>query len=474
MHKNRKKRTISLRWQVVFSYLVIIVISFAVLNIAVINISKKNYITARENNLVKQANIISVVSMRYLQDANPYINNVVSDFGNSLNARILILNHRGTVVVDSFNDINILNRTLNHAEVLAALNGQSMSQQHYLPEGQWVMYTTAPITSNNKTIGVVFISSSLKDIYESIYQVQDKLIIYSVFLAIAISLFSYFISSFISRPIKDITDVIKEMGQGNLHQKVRVNGSGEIMDLANAFNAMSERIESLDKARSEFVANASHELKTPLSSMKVLAQSLLQNPEADIEIYREFMQDIDSEIDRMNNIIGDLLALVQLDKDEPDMNCVYADLDVLINETIKILKPLAVNKGISLTYSCKKDSIIEGDTDKLKQMFINIIDNAIKYTLDGGNVHILLEQKNNKAVITISDDGMGIPETDLPYIFDRFYRVDKARSRATGGTGLGLSIAQKIAHLHNGTIEVESVEGQGTHFYISLPISQVA
>jgi signal transduction histidine kinase len=440
------------------------------LNIAVVNILKQNYISSRKTDLIKQANIISVVSARYLQDANPYINNVISDFSDNLSARILILNHRGTVVADSFNDINILNRTLNHQEVLTALKGQSMSQQYYLPEGQWVMYSTAPITDNGDVIGVVFISSSLKDIYNSISQVRGRLLVYSVFLAIAIALFGYFISGFVAKPIKDITDVIREMGRGHLRQRVEVNGSREIIELGNAFNAMSQRVESLDKARSEFVANASHELKTPLSSIKVLAQSLVQNPGADLKIYKEFMHDIDSEIDRMSNIINDLLTLVQLDKDKPDITYGDVDLDRLINETLKVLRPLAAAKNIKLNYISEESVRIKGDAPKLKQMLINIIDNALKYTPEGGSVDVSLRKKDGRVLIEVVDNGIGIPKDDLPYIFDRFYRVDKARSRSTGGTGLGLSITQKIVYLHNGTINVESNEGEGTRLSIELPI----
>ncbi|MDK2903185.1 MAG: hypothetical protein PWQ93_1104 [Clostridiales bacterium] len=461
---------VSLRWQISVSYFVIIAISFTMLNIAVVNILEQNYISSRKTTLIKQANIISVVSAGYLQDANPYINNVISDFSDSLSARILILNHRGTVVADSFNDINILNRTLNHQEVLEALKGESVSQQYYLPEGQWVMYSTAPIIADGDIIGVVFISSSLADIYGSISQVRSRLLVYSVFLAITIALFSYFISGFVAKPIKDITDVIREMGRGHLRQRVKVNGSREIIELGNAFNIMSQRVESLDKARSEFVANASHELKTPLSSIKVLAQSLVQNPDAGLDVYKEFMHDIDSEIDRMSNIINDLLTLVQLDKDKPEITYGDVDLDKLINETLKVLRPLAVAKNIKLNYRCEEGMYIKGDAPKLKQMLINLIDNALKYTPEGGSVDVRLYKKDGRALIEVVDNGIGIPEADLPYIFDRFYRVDKARSRSTGGTGLGLSIAQKIVHLHNGTINVESNEGEGTRFFIELPI----
>lgn len=470
MPKNRRKRAIGLRWQVAFSYFIIIAVSFTVLNVAIINILRQNYISTRQVNLIKQANIISVVSARYLQDADPYINTIISDFSNRLNARVLILNHRGTVVVDAFNDVNILNRTLNHQEVLAALNGENACQQYYLPEGQWVMYTTAPITANNKIIGVVFISSSLKDIYDTISQVRRELLLYSVFLIIIISLFSFFISGFITRPIKNITDVIKKMAQGHLHQKVKISGSKELIDLGTAFNIMSERIENLDKMRSEFVANASHELKTPLSSIKVLAQSLLQDPNVDVAIYRDFMHDIDAEIDRLNNIISDLLTLVQLDKERPDIVYDQVDLSKVIAEVLKVLNPLAEAKNINLNYQCSEAVTIKGDPLKLRQMIMNVVDNALKYTPDGGNVNICLFKRDHNAVIEVADNGVGIPQSDLPYIFDRFYRVDKARSRATGGTGLGLSIAQKIAHLHKGIISVESQEGKGSCFTMELPI----
>ena len=233
---------------------------------------------------------------------------------------------------------------------------------------------------------------------------------------------------------------------------------------------MSERLEQLDKSRSQFVSNASHELKTPLSTMKILIETLVYQDPMDPDMTKEFLTDINQEIDRLNRIVSDLLTLVSIDNGTK-MNLTSLDIGALVQEQVKRLTPLARESGIELDCAVKESAVISGDLLKLQQVIYNIIDNAIKYTPRGGEVHCSVAKAGKKAVIKVTDTGVGIPEDDLPHIFDRFYRVDKARSRETGGTGLGLSIVKQFVQLHGGTIEARSVFGSGTTFTIELPLS---
>ena len=243
-----------------------------------------------------------------------------------------------------------------------------------------------------------------------------------------------------------------------MNQRVNIRGGGEFRQLGEAFNIMSEKLENLDNARNEFVSNASHELKTPLSAMKVLAESLLNMESDDPAIYKEFLSDINFEIDRLNAIITDLLVLVEMDKEGADgqFKREPVNLKELVLRTIKGLQLLAAQKNIRLELLQDEEVVVPGDRLKLQQVISNIIDNGIKYTPEGGRVMVEVYNTAEYGVVKVSDTGYGIDEENINRIFDRFFRVDKARSRSTGGTGLGLSIANRIVLLHNGYIRVES------------------
>ena len=234
---------------------------------------------------------------------------------------------------------------------------------------------------------------------------------------------------------------------------------------------MSERLALLDKTRNQFVSNASHELKTPLSTMKILIETILYQDPLDPGMTKEFLNDVNKEIDRLSRIVSDLLTLVNIDSGGMKLNLTDLDIYDLMQEQVKRLSPLARENGIELESSARDSLEVTGDVLKLQQVIYNVIDNAIKYTPRGGEVHCTLTRSGKKAVIRIADTGVGIPQEDLPHIFDRFYRVDKARSRETGGTGLGLSIVKQIVLLHGGNITAVSTEGKGSTFTIELPIS---
>ena len=229
-------------------------------------------------------------------------------------------------------------------------------------------------------------------------------------------------------------------------------------------------MEPLDKSRSQFVANASHELKTPLATMKLLLENMLYQPDMPQELRTEFMQDINHEIDRLSGIITDLLTLTQMDSHSSPLRVTKVDLSALTEETVHTLQIAAEKKGQTLTADIAPGITLEGDSGKLMQIFYNLTDNAIKYTPENGHIAVRLAQSGANVLFAVTDDGIGIPEEDQKHIFERFYRVDKARSRATGGTGLGLSIVRQLAAMHGGTVSVSSQPGQGATFTVTLPM----
>ncbi|MBR6706757.1 MAG: hypothetical protein IKI84_08785, partial [Clostridia bacterium] len=234
----------------------------------------------------------------------------------------------------------------------------------------------------------------------------------------------------------------------------------------------SEKLETLDQSRNQFVSNASHELKTPLATMKIMVESLVYQPDMDKELRTEFLTDIDNEIDRLSNIVSDLLTLVKMDSRDVKLQRENLSLAELCRETEHRLKPIASKKGQKIILALSDPGEMYADRSKLTQVIYNLVENAVKYTQAGGIIRVALTRTGHEAHLVVKDNGPGIPRENLPHIFDRFYRVDKARSRETGGTGLGLSIVRQLVMLHGGSIRCESEEGKGSSFIVDIPLHQ--
>lgn len=425
-----------------------------------------NYVDEKKMNLLTQGNIIADRFMAYEYDADE-LDHLINKYSKEIKSRVLIINKKGIVTNDSYELLK--GRLLEHNEVQEALKGKSIAKEHTLKDYGKTMYVAVPIILHNSVYGAVFISSSLKDVYTNVNKIKRNYFLLSL-LCIGITGFiSFVFAHVIARPIEKLTDSITKMSQGNLEQKVEIVGNDELANLGRSFNIMSTKLAQVDKQRKEFVANVSHELRTPLSAIKLLSESLLHQQEADIDTYRDFLRDIDAEVDRLNRIIENLLGLVDIDKGKLELDYQVTYVNYLIEKLITSLKPLADKKHIDLRFIQFEKIQIKLDQIKIQQALTNIIYNAIKYTPEGGKVRVILYTEYNEMIIKIEDNGIGIPEESLPYIFDRFYRVDKARARSTGGTGLGLALSQQIVALHQGKIEVASELNKGTTFYIRLP-----
>ena len=237
------------------------------------------------------------------------------------------------------------------------------------------------------------------------------------------------------------------------------------------FNSILSKMQKLEDSRQEFVSNVSHELKTPMTSMKVLADSLLAQEGMPEEAYREFLTDIVAEIDRENDIITDLLSLVKMDKKAAKLDIKATSVNELLEVILKRLKPLAQKRNIEIIFESFRPVTAEIDQVKLSLAFNNLIENAIKYNKDDGWIRVSLNADHKYFYVKVSDSGVGIPEDCQDQVFERFYRVDKARSRKTGGTGLGLAITRNAVLVHKGAIKLYSVEGEGTTFTVRIPLS---
>ena len=321
-------------------------------------------------------------------------------------------------------------------------------------------------------LGVLLLTSPMQGTMERLFTLQDKMILYFLIAAGVAMVIALVFSRVITRPIVSLTRSIQRMGRGDLSVRVPVKGSGELRRLSETFNTMSEKLEMLDKSRNQFVSNASHELKTPLATMKILLESIIYQPDMDAGMRTEFLTDINKEIDRLNLIISDLLTLVSMDSKTMRLNRTTFSLAQVVTDTAHRLALVMEKRHQELKLQLNDRCDMYADCAKLTQVVYNLMENASKYTQEGGVIRVRLIRSGRDAILTVSDNGPGIPKEDQSHIFDRFYRVDKARSRETGGTGLGLSIVHQMVLMHGGTVTVDSEEGNGATFTVELPIHQ--
>ena len=413
----------------------------------------------------------------------------LSAAGGELGGRLLVLDQDGKVQVDTYAQLNGVRVT--YPEVANVLvrgdvadygvhaldsEGEIKKNNTFLfsraDDTTWVGYCSAGIISQSDVIGVLLLASPVQNMMANLYELRDQMLVLFIVVAGFAILFCLIFSQIITKPVSALTKGIQSMARGDFSTRVQVRGSGEMRRMARTFNSMSEKIESLDQARNQFVSNASHELKTPLATMKIMIESLIYQPEMESGLRTEFLTDINREIDRLSSIVTDLLTLVRMDVKDVKLSRENMSLAAVVKDTEHLLKPMTEKRNQKLQLALQDDCDMYADRTKLQQVVYNLMENAVKYTQEGGTVWVTLQKSGRSAVLKVQDNGPGIAEEHLPHIFDRFYRVDKARSREAGGTGLGLAIVHQLVMLHGGEIRVESEVGKGTTFTVELPLHQ--
>ena len=469
----------SLRWRLFILFFLVSFLPFMFFSPILMGRMESYYIEQSKHDWLREANRISIqiTQGNYLKDQSSYtyFESYIKGLGKEkgFDGRIVVVDRLGYIIADSAAADK--GHTIMNKQVFDALNKEE-SAQVFIREDQEVMSAVVPIVdkeNKDEVLGTVVVTAYINDIYVSLGEMRNQVYLLSLFTSFLIGLLSFFTSSFISRPLKLLMKFVQKITNGQLDQKVDIKGKDEIAELGNAFNHMAEQLQRVEHSRQEFVSNVSHELKTPLSSIKVLTESLLFQENVPVEMYQEFFMDINSEVDRLNNIISDLLTLVRLDQTEVPMNIKTTNLNDMTQAILKRLIPLAKKKDIKLIYQSHKEIFVDIDEVKLTLAISNLIENAIKYTPEGGEVRVILQSDLQDAWVSVEDTGIGIAKDEQSKIFERFYRTDKTRNRETGGTGLGLSITYRTVIMHNGSIQVESEEGKGSIFTVQIPIRQI-
>ncbi len=397
---------------------------------------------------------------------------------NLYEGRVMIINRNCRIVKDVYGISQ--GKTMISEEVIKCLRGENTV--HYDKEHGFIEMTTPIVRtvteSDGKTKtqvieGVMLTSVSNDSIVATMDILSQKAMTLECIMILIIVFLAYLVSLFITRPFEKVAEQFKQVKEGFKEDTVSVPDYAETVHIVEAFNEIVKKMKAQDQSRQEFVANVSHELKTPMTSLKVLADSLVMQENVPAELYKEFMTDMVSEIDRENQIITDLLALVKLENSVQQLNVATINVNDMTELILKRLRPIARKKDIEVTFESKR--VVEASIDEVKvtQILTNLVENAIKYNIDHGWVKVILDADHQYFTFEVSDCGMGIPEESLSHIFERFYRVDKSHSREIGGTGLGLAITRSAVLAHKGSITVTSTVGEGTTFKVKIPLKYI-
>lgn len=476
--KNFLKRFDKITVKLVPTYFLVMIITLALFSYYILN-SISTYLYNEERvNASTTANIISSFAMDYIDDGGKTVDaefdNLMSALNLNSQMRVYIINKDGIVIFDSLKSRSVLGKAQIKQSVITALGGKNGFETYNNSDGIKTIDMAVPILKNTSIIGAVNVVHTADNVSAFTDAIENDLLLLAAAISLLVGLVIFIVSAFMTRRIVDFTNKITSMSSdGILDEKLDINGNDEIARLGEAFNNLSDKILKLEQQRVEFVSNASHELKTPLSAIKLMADSIIQTPDIDMDYVREFLGDMNDEVDRLNRIVTKLLYITKMDtnSDKISHNMELVSIRDILNGIEKNLMPIAKRDEIALKFFVDGDIYVKANKDTLWQGIYNIVDNAIKYSKEFGEVDVTLSHNITDVIITVKDNGVGISEENISKIFDRFYRVDKARSRETGGTGLGLSIALSAIKIHGGDIKVESEPNIGSTFTITLPMA---
>ena len=441
--------------------------------------SRQEQVERRIIDVQNQCQILSNKMSRsgYLTNSaldNAAIDTELSLLSDIFSGRILIVNSGFKIVEDTFAISD--GRTLISDEVIRCFQGENTSRydslKHYfvlaipIPEFE---QETGTITTG-KTAGVMIVTASTESMYSLEESLKDKASLYEMMIFVIVLIVTILSVHLIMKPFGTLIASIRRAGDGNLDEDVNEEAYRETKQISGTINKTLEKLKAVDQSRQEFVSNVSHELKTPITSIRVLADSLMGMEDAPKELYQEFMHDISDEIDRESKIIDDLLTLVRMDKASSELSCTQVQINGLIEMVLKRLRPIARKRNIELIFESKRDVTADIDEVKFSLAINNLVENAVKYNKEDGWVRVTLDADHKFFYLKVADSGIGIPAEFKERVFERFYRVDKARSRETGGTGLGLAITRSVVLMHHGAIRVDSVEGEGSTFMVRIPL----
>lgn len=464
----------SISFRILAVVLIVGMVPMLVMSIGTMSIYRDSVISMRTIDIQSQISRVAGLignHNRFIDRNSELFEEEIELMSDIFDGRIVVINNQMRIVLDTY--VFEEGKTLISQNAINVISGKKNSS--YVENSDYIEIITPIISGQDQIVtGAIIVMLTISDITNVISEANSSMYVFRIVLLTAVILVAVFTSVMLVKPINSITDSLKKYSNGYEDERIQVSGYTETEVLAGSFNKMLDRMQKLDSSRQEFVSNVSHELKTPITSIKVLADSLNSQDDVPVELYKEFMSDIVVEIDRENEIINDLLSLVRLDRTNAVLNITMVNVNNMLEVILRRLRPIAGAKNIELTFESFRPVSAEVDEVKLTLAISNLVENAIKYNIENGWVKVSLNADHQYFYVKVEDSGIGIPEDAQDKIFERFYRVDKARSRETGGTGLGLSIVKNIIIMHKGSIKLYSKEDEGTTFTIRIPLSYVS
>ena len=446
------------------TYVVITFVVLLILNIYCSNISQSLFNQSKESSMIQKCQLAAdeIATLEVLNSST--VNTIINQMESLKSSRMIVTDRSGATLYDSAGT-----GTYDHVlvpEILTALQGNDVFSSVY-HDGVMDSRAATPIDYYGTVVGCVYMTEHDATQGALIKSLQTTVLRITLLLEITVVIYSLAFAVRFSRRLRQIMTSMRIIQEGDYSHKVNIRGNDELAILGNEFNDLTERLQTSEQKRSRFVSDASHELKTPLASIKLLSDSILQY-DMDLETVREFVGDIGDEAERLNRMTAKLLSLTKaegLSSEESEI--IY--MAPTVRRVARMLRQNAIQAGITFHLELDEDCPVLILEDDLYQIVFNLMENGIKYNLSGGSLTVRLFQREDNAILEVRDTGMGIPEEALSHVFERFYRVDKARSRATGGSGLGLAIVRTIVQRNRGEITVSSEVGQGTVFTVTFP-----
>lgn len=474
----------SLKVRIFLILLIVGLIPCFVMRYAILQNYERRAVRVRTSDIATQVRILAnhLITYHYLEDtSSEVINAELEQLSNLYDGRVLIINTELRIVKDTYGISE--GKTIISEEVIRCLRGENT--ESYDRENGYIEMTIPIMETVDADLpvgagdwfelvrGVMLVSASNDSIIATMNSLNRQAVVVEAIVGVLIFVVTLLVSKFLFQPFKKIIEALDQVQGGYTSDPISVTDCLETEHIGDAFNRVLGRMKMLDDSRQEFVSNVSHELRTPITSMKVLADSLITQKDVPLSVYQEFMKDIAAEIEREDKIINDLLSLVKMDRKVSDLNISQVDINALVELIMKRLRPIAMRRDVQLVYESMRPVTASVDEVKLTLALSNLVENAIKYNKEHGFVKVTLDADHQFFIVQVEDSGVGIPEDELEHIYERFYRVDKSRSREIGGTGLGLAITKSAILMHRGSIKVSSLEGEGTDFTVKIPLKYI-
>lgn len=459
----------STHFRYAITYIVITFVVLLILNFYSSRISQDLFFYSKETSMIEKSQLAAaeISSEEVLNAAS--VKAVVEQMESLRVTRLIITDRNGLALYDSSAGSQ-QNKLMMLPEIVQALDGNDVFTSNY-HDGALQSRAATPIVSYGSMIGCVYMMEYDTQLGALIKTLQLNTFYISIVLEVCVTIFAIFFSNSFTRRLRKIMLSMRIIREGDYSHKVQMGGNDELTVLGNEFNDLVERLQVSEQKRRNFVSDASHELKTPLASIKLLTDSILQN-EMDEATIKEFVGDIGNEADRLNRMTQKLLSLSRIETQE-DSDCEIVYMAPTVDRVIRMLTGIANEQKITMEATIVQDCPILIIEDDLYQIIFNLVENGIKYNVPGGKLFVTLDRREDNAVLQVRDTGVGIPEDAVGHVFERFFRVDKARSRKSGGSGLGLSIVRNMVERNHGTIRVESVVGEGSVFTLRFPVFDV-